>query len=106
LEARNRVEGRVEGEPEQFLMRMVGGPRMGTRVAESGYEWPLPEVLEDDGGIYVKVSQSKLPAETLSGGKYRVLRGAEYQWVPDPEEWDRASWRRLIVQVLEMREPK
>jgi hypothetical protein len=67
---------------ENFLIRTDGGPHPGTRVADpSVMSWPPPDSLPDDGGRYVKVSQSELP--TLPPGS-RVMRGARYEWQPDP----------------------
>jgi len=63
---------------ETFLMRFVGGPAGGeTRVVEPGgplHGWPLPDVVEGNGGEYRKVGESQL------GPTPGILRGAEYQW--------------------------
>lgn len=61
---------------ETLLLRLNDGPHPGTRTVDSAFmPWPLPESLDDDGGQYVKVSESQLP-EGVPG----VLRGAEYDW--------------------------
>jgi hypothetical protein len=67
---------------EQFLMQMVGGPHPGARVIpETILPWPLPDRFEvaDYPGVYVKVSESKLPPMPEDG---HVIRGAEYRWEP------------------------
>lgn len=67
---------------EVFLIRTVGGPHPGSRFVtqENGgevYGWPLPEELADEGGVYVKVSESQLgPVEPDAA----VMRGAQYEW--------------------------
>jgi len=70
----------------QFFIRTEGGPHPGTRVANTpgGVEmpWPPPDEFQDEGGKYVKVSQSKLgPYEP----EQHVMRGAQYEWRPDEQ---------------------
>lgn len=64
-----------------FLVRTTGGPNDGeTRVVPLEWGWPLPNVLPGAslGGVYVKVSESQLPA---SVDEHRnVMRGAQYEW--------------------------
>ena len=65
---------------ENFLLCAIGGPHPGNRIVGSSVmEWPLPDSLPDEGGNYVKTSESQLPPQTLGS---RVMRGAEYAWVP------------------------
>jgi len=70
---------------EQFLIKAIGGPMPGTRVADSLDEmrtqtWPLPDVLEyDETGHYVKVRESSRPQQPRGS---LILRGAEYEWRP------------------------
>lgn len=68
---------------ESFLIRTAGGPHPGDRVArEDEMSWPLPEILGDTGGRYVKVSESKLPPQEEGS---HVMRGAQYEWESDPD---------------------
>jgi hypothetical protein len=68
---------------ETFIIRTEGGPHPGDRVVESDqYPWPLPGVLSDSGGKYVKVSQSD--AEPQEEGS-RFIRSARYQWRTDEQ---------------------
>jgi len=68
---------------EQFLIKTVGGPQEGVRVADTedtrfDWSWPLPDVLMyDETGHYVKVSESDLPPQER---KSVIMRGAEYEW--------------------------
>lgn len=67
---------------ERFLIRTVGGPFPGTRVAsDNEYAWPLPDVLEDPEmrGVYRKGTESKLPPQEPDS---HIMRGAEYFWEP------------------------
>jgi hypothetical protein len=65
---------------EHFMLRTVGGPHPGTRVAtDQEMPWPLPDELPDEGGRYVKVSESALPPMSTDS---HVMRGAEYEWRP------------------------
>jgi hypothetical protein len=65
---------------ETFLVRTEGGPHPGTRMAdEAEWPWPLPDQLNDEGGRYVKISESDLPPQPEES---RVLRGARYRWEP------------------------
>jgi len=66
--------------PEQFLMRLVGGPHASQRVVPADVmPWPLPDRLPDPEGrgFYVKQSESQLPPQAPDS---HVLRGAEYFW--------------------------
>jgi len=63
---------------EQYLVRTVGGPHPGDRVSQG--PWPLPDSLPDEGGQYVKVSESQLPPDLSP----HVMRGAQYHWEPHP----------------------
>ena len=66
---------------ENFLLRTIGGPHPGTRIVGSSVmDWPLPTSLSDEGGTYVKTSESQLPPQTLAS---HVMRGAEYHWKPN-----------------------
>lgn len=69
---------------EQVLLRMTGGPHPGDRFGDADVlgGWPLPDVLDDEGGAYVKVSESQLPEAPPPGVPLR--RGATYKWQPDP----------------------
>jgi len=70
---------------ERFFIRTLGGPHPGTRIVnkegQSGPEWhwPLPEALVDEGGAYVKTSESQLPPLPSEDNKH-LMRGAEYEW--------------------------
>lgn len=68
-----------------YLLRMNGGPHPGDRIVSSVLmPWPPADEMPDEGGRYVKTSQSQITddqAETLTF----VLRGADYAWRPDPE---------------------
>jgi hypothetical protein len=67
--------------PEKFLIRTVGGPHPGTRIAPADVmPWPLPDALPDERGRYVKRSESQLPPQ--ADGSH-VMRGAEYEWEAD-----------------------
>jgi hypothetical protein len=62
-----------------WTIKCKGGPKHGTRcipVGLGGLQWPLPETLSDDGGIYRKVSESQFPDDSAT----HVSRGAEYVW--------------------------
>ena len=64
---------------EVVMMRTDGGPHPGDRLVDTGVlPWPLPDALPDEGGQYVKVSESQIPHE-IPG----VLRGAQYRWEPE-----------------------
>jgi len=63
---------------EQFLLRTVGGPHPGSRVSPG--PWPLPAELLDEGGKYVKESESQLPPQPPDG---HLMRGAQYIWVAE-----------------------
>lgn len=69
---------------EIFFIRTIGGPHPGTRIVDNGqFEWPLPGILADIGGKYVKASESQAaPQENGS----RLVRSAAYRWVHDEEE--------------------
>jgi len=68
---------------ETFFIRTEGGPHPGTRVVdETQYPWPLPGILRDEGGVYVKASESGAPPQ--SGGS-RIVRSARYQWFTNAE---------------------
>jgi hypothetical protein len=68
---------------EPFFIKTEGGPNPGTRIVdETQYPWPLPGILRDVGGNYIKVSQSDLsPQEPGS----RVVRSARYRWATDEQ---------------------
>jgi len=75
-------------EHEQFLIRLVGGPKPGDRVLDSrDWSWPLPEFLDMPvqdhfhPGRYVKVSQSAVTDEQIQRATH-VIRGAQYEWQP------------------------
>lgn len=68
-----------------FLMRLNGGPMPGDHL--SGLPWPLPDEIRDDvwpGGVYRKTNESQLD-ESFDGPNSHILRGAEYEWVPDED---------------------
>lgn len=66
---------------ESFLIRTVGGPHPGQRIAPSTeMAWPLPNELPDEGGRYVKRTESQLPPQAHDS---HVIRGAEYFWEGD-----------------------
>jgi hypothetical protein len=71
---------------EQFFIRTNGGPHPGTRVANTPdgvqMDWPPPDELPDEGGVYVKTTQSNLPP--IEPEKH-VMRGAQYEWRPDDQ---------------------
>jgi hypothetical protein len=63
---------------EQFLIKTEGGgPHDGSRITDGTMDWPLPDDLPDEGGRYVKVSESRLPPMPEDG---HVIRGALYSW--------------------------
>ncbi len=65
---------------EPLFFRTEGGPHPGTRRTDTGQlGWPLPETLPDDGGRYVKVSESALPPQEEGS---RLVRSALYRWEP------------------------
>lgn len=69
--------------PEPLLVRTVGGPHPGqklTDIDQSG--WPLPGLLPDVGGKYVKVAESNLPPQEEGS---HLMRGAMYRWRNDDE---------------------
>jgi hypothetical protein len=66
---------------EVFLIRLEGGPCPGDRSAPSSVlPWPLPDALAAPGGVYRKVTESRLPPMPPDS---HVMRGAQYVWVPD-----------------------
>lgn len=75
--------------PEIFLIKTEGGPHPGTRITdETQYPWPLPGILGDTGGAYVKVSESNAaPQEPGS----RLVRGALYQWFSEDQIQEASS---------------
>lgn len=68
-------------EKEIFLIRTEGGPHPGDRVANTPggvqMDWPLPGELPDEGGRYVKITESILPPQAPDSP---VKRGATYRW--------------------------
>jgi hypothetical protein len=65
-----------------YLIRTEGGPHPGTRVTDTErdlFTWPLPEALADEGGQYIKISESRMPEDAESDN---LMRGAVYKWVP------------------------
>lgn len=74
---------------EPYVIRTEGGPHPGQRLIDGSKDWmtwPPPDILNDDGGHYEKVSQSGLPP--MDPQTDRVIRGAMYTWVPDqPDDW-------------------
>jgi hypothetical protein len=63
---------------ETFFIRTEGGPHPGTRIVdETQYPWPLPGILGDAGGAYVKVSESDAPPQEEGS---RLVRSARYRW--------------------------
>lgn len=68
---------------ETFIIKTEGGPHPGDRVVdETQYPWPLPGILRDAGGIYLKVSESQAPPQ-VDGS--RLVRAAFYQWYTNAE---------------------
>lgn len=72
---------------ERFLLKTVGGPHPGSRILNTDesrvWTWPLPVVIEGEGGRYVKESESELPPQEPDSA---VVRGAQYRWKPYEEE--------------------
>ena len=68
---------------EQFVIRTLGGPEPGLYFSDDSVtQWPLPEMLVAPGGHYQKTRESSMPA--LEGpSAQHLVRGAEYEWVPD-----------------------
>lgn len=71
-----------------FVMKLKGGPFVGVRYCERledySLSWPLPDELpgtEQWGGMYVKVSESKLTAEDAKHPNLSV--GAVFEWRED-----------------------
>ena len=63
---------------EIFLIRLMGGPHPGDQeLASEDFEWPLPNLLQDDGGYYIKVSESVVRA-----GQRQAYYEAYYEWRP------------------------
>jgi hypothetical protein len=63
---------------EPFFIRTEEGPHPGTRIVdETQYPWPLPGILGDEGGAYVKVSESDAPPQEAGS---RLIRAACYRW--------------------------
>lgn len=70
----------TDRDAEKFLIRTVGGPHAGQRIATADVmPWPLPNELPDPEGRgrYVKRSESQLPPQPPDS---HVVRGAEYLW--------------------------
>lgn len=64
---------------EDFLIRFNGGSLNNTDaiVSERQFPWPLPGIIPDTSGHYVKVSESDLPPQQPGS---HVMRSAMYQW--------------------------
>jgi hypothetical protein len=68
---------------EQFVIRTNGGPEPGLYFSDDSVtSWPLPEMLVAPGGHYQKTNESSMPALDDNAAQH-LVRGAEYQWVPD-----------------------
>lgn len=73
--------GITEHKPETFFIVTNGGPHPGTRVTDEGQmPWPLPGILGDSGGRYIKISESNLGPQ---GAGSRIVRSALYKWESD-----------------------
>lgn len=69
--------------PETFVIHTEGGPNPGDFATdETQYPWPLPGILKDVGGAYVKVSESQAPPQEADS---RLVRAARYQWYRNDE---------------------
>jgi hypothetical protein len=70
---------------EQFVIRTQGGPEPGLYFSDDSVtSWPLPEMLVAPGGHYQKTRESQMPALDDNTAQH-LVRGAEYQWVPDQD---------------------
>jgi hypothetical protein len=68
---------------ETFFIRTEGGPHPGTRVVDSDqFPWPLPGILNDSGGKYIKMSESNLEPQEKDSP---VKRSARYEWRTDEQ---------------------
>lgn len=66
---------------ETFILRTEGGPHPGDRLFhESDLSWPAPGFLVDNGGKYIKISESDLGPQDANG---HCLRSVLYRWEPD-----------------------
>lgn len=60
--------------PQLFIIRTVGGPHPGDHlIGEDQFPWPLPEMLMDKGGSYIKIREEFLAIRTA----YYVWRTTE-----------------------------
>jgi hypothetical protein len=68
---------------EPFFIKTEGGPHPGVRIIdEAQYSWPLPGILGDAGGAYIKVSESEAPPQEPGS---RLVRSARYRWLTTEE---------------------